>query len=53
MYDRELLKEEYLTVARKLFNKELSELNVHEVHAVIATVIKEKVIFPLNSLWEE
>lgn len=44
MYNKETLKREYLNASRNLFNKELKELNTHELHAVIASVIKTKVV---------
>jgi len=44
MYDKQTLKMEYLNAARELFNKGLSELNIYELHAIIAHVIKHKVI---------
>lgn len=44
MYSKETLKSEYVNSSRNLFNKELSELNVHELHAVIASVVKTKAV---------
>lgn len=44
MYDKVRLKEEYSNLSKSLFNKKLNELNAHELHAVIAAVIKGRVI---------
>ena len=44
MYDKVSLKQTYMDTARNLFNKELSMLNPYELNAVIAHVIKSKVI---------
>ncbi|MGN1299475.1 MAG: glycogen/starch/alpha-glucan family phosphorylase [Candidatus Scatovivens sp.] len=42
--DQQTLKEQYLETARTLFGKELKELNPYELNAVIANVVKSKVI---------
>ena len=47
--DQMTLKAEYLEAARTLFNKALKELNPYELNAVIAHVVKKKVI---ASNWE-
>ncbi len=44
MYDKVSLKQMYTETARNFFNKELSMLNPYELNAVIAHVIKSKVI---------
>ncbi|MBR6688463.1 MAG: glycogen/starch/alpha-glucan phosphorylase [Clostridia bacterium] len=44
MYDKVMLKAEYMDAARTLFNKELSVLNPYELNAVIARVIKTKIV---------
>ena len=46
MIDQVTLKAHYQDAARILFNKELRELNPYELNAVIAHVVKDKVIMP-------
>lgn len=42
--DYSILKNQYLDAARNLFGKELNQLNSYELNAVIANVVKNKVI---------
>ena len=44
--DKETLKAHYQEAARSLFSKDLSQLNPYELNAVIARVVKSKVIMP-------
>lgn len=44
--DKTTLKAHYQEAARTLFEKELSQLNPYELNAVVARVVKDKVIMP-------
>lgn len=44
MINQQTLKQQYVESARKLFGKELKELNPYELNAVIANVVKNEVI---------